>query len=257
MAKSERAARRFFTTHASSYSRSSSFAGGPDLSALLKALAPKKTETALDVGTGTGFTALALAPRVKKAVGVDITEEMLCQARRLAKERGAENVSFRRGNALKLRFPALSFDIVATRRATHHFDSVPAFLREARRVLRPAGRLGIVDMSPPRGAVEFTNGIERLRDSSHVWAYDPLRWRDMLVEAGFSVASESVLGEPISFTDWLQPVRGGGEEEAAIRAAWKEAPARVENLLKADIRRGEIMGWTKHRIIIVASPGTP
>jgi len=257
MPTSEPAARRFFTRYASNYSSNPSFASGSDLDALLAALKPLTTDVALDVGTGTGFTAFALARHTKRVVGVDITEEMLHQSKRLARECHVKNAVFDLGDAMKLRYPNASFNIVTTRRAAHHFDDVPAFLDESRRVLRPGGRLGVVDMSPPRAAVGFSNEIEKIRDSSHVCAYDPGEWRVMLKEAGFGVSSLSVLGEPIAFEDWLYPVAGGGKEEAAIRAAWKSTSPRVKKLLKADIRDGAVRGWTKQRIIIVASPKTP
>jgi ubiquinone/menaquinone biosynthesis C-methylase UbiE len=257
LTESRRSAQRFFARHAAGYAKSSGFAHGPDLEALAKALEPTKTDVALDVATGTGFTAFSLAPLVRSVVGVDITEGMLREARRLAKERRAGNVVFERGDALRLEYPDSSFDIVTTRRATHHFADVPAFLREAKRVLRPSGRLGVVDMSPPRGATGFTNDIEKLRDSSHVRAFDPAEWRLMLGEAGLEISSELILEEPISFGDWLYPVGAGGKEEGAVRTAWKSAPARVRRLLKADMREGVIRGWTKHRIVFVASPETP
>ncbi|HME18296.1 MAG TPA: methyltransferase domain-containing protein [Nitrososphaerales archaeon] len=257
MTESRRSAQRFFAKHASGYAKSSGFAHGADLEALVKALKPAKTDLALDVATGTGFTAFSLAPLVRSVVGVDITDGMLRQARRLAKVRRAGNVTFERGDALRLGYPDASFDIVTTRRATHHFADVPAFLHEAKRVLRPAGRLGIVDMSPPRGATDFANHIEKLRDSSHARAFDPAEWRLMLDEADLEISSELILEEAISLGDWLYPVEAGGKEEEAVRTAWKSASTRVRRLLKAVMHDGVIRGWTKHRIVLVAMSETP
>ncbi len=211
------------------------------------------SEVALDVATGTGFTAIALAKKVGHVTGIDVTDEMLDQATRLARVKGATNVRFELGNALKIGYPQSCFDIVTTRRATHHFKDVPLFLREARRVLRPGGRLGIVDMSPPEGAEAFSNKIEILRDSSHVEAFTPQAWKAMVSRAGFRIVSAEVLGEPVSFEKWLYPVELGGKEEESIRLEWKSAPTRVKRLLKAEVRDGVVSGWTKSRIILVAS----
>ncbi len=248
---------RFFTKHAAGYAKSTGFAKGADLQALLKALHPGKTEVALDVATGTGFTALSLAPLVRNVIGVDITEEMLRQARTLARKRKIENVKFEQGDASKLGYPDSSFNIVATRRATHHFADIPSFLLEAKRLLTPDGRLGIVDMSPPNGAEAFMNKIEKLRDSSHVWAHSPRSWESMLDKAGFELSSELIQAEHLSIVDWLYPVEGGGREAKAVRNAWRSASERVRTLLKADFRDGAVRGWTKRRIIIVASAKTP
>lgn len=243
----------FFAKHAGDYSKSPSHAAGSDLAALMKALRPKKTEVALDVATGTGFTAVTLARLVDHVTGTDLTDKMLDEARALALAQGTANTRFERGDALAIDYPGSSFDIVTTRRATHHFDDVPKFLREARRVLKLGGRLGVVDMSPPEGAEVFSNNIERLRDNSHVEAFTPTAWKSMVLGAGFHITSVEVLGEHVSFERWLYPVTPEGEEEKSIRLAWESAPATVRRLMRADIRDGNISGWTKTRIILVAS----
>jgi ubiquinone/menaquinone biosynthesis C-methylase UbiE len=245
--------KRFFAEHARDYSRSQSHAQGADLDALIRALKPKKFEVALDVATGTGFTAVALAGLVGHVTGIDVTDEMLAQAGRLARERGRTNVRFELGDALKIGYPDSSFDIVTTRRATHHFEDVPKFLREARRILRTGGRVGIVDMSPPEGAEAFSNKIEMLRDKSHVEAFTQAAWKLMVSNADLRIQSSEVLGESVTFERWLYPVERGGREEEAIRRAWGSAPANVKLLLAANFEKGAIRGWTKSRIILVAS----
>ena len=250
---SQDSVRRFFAEHAQDYSRSQSHAQGVDLDALVRALKPKKSEVALDVATGTGFTAIALARLVGHVTGIDVTDEMLNQAGRLVRERGLTNVRFELGDALKIGYPNSSFDLVTTRRATHHFEDVPKFLREAKRILRPWGRLGIVDMSPPEGAEAFSNRIERLRDRSHVRAFSPATWKSMVSKAGLHVQSSEILGEYVTFGRWLYPVEAGGREEESIRRAWSSAPDSVKRLLAARPKKGVVEGWTKFRIILVAS----
>jgi len=244
---------RFFSSHAGDYSKSQSHASGSDLQALIDGLSPVGTETALDVGTGTGFTAIYLAGRVKQVIGIDLTSEMLDQARALVRRSGVANAEFKLGDATTIDFPDSSFDLLTTRRATHHFSDVSKFLSEARRVLEPNGRLGIVDMSPPRGAEAFTNRIEKLRDGSHVKAFTPEAWESMVAAAGFQVISSQVLTERVSFERWLYPVEGGGNEEEAIRSAWESAPDDVKGLLKAEFDGGEIIAWSKSRVVLIAS----
>lgn len=222
------------------------------MAALLKALRPKPADRALDVATGTGFTAVSLARWVKDVIGTDVTDEMLEEARRLAKSEGLTNVKFELGDALKMKFSDASFDVVTARRATHHFQDVPRFLREAKRVLKPGGRLGVADMSPPEGAEAFVNQIETLRDNSHVRAFSPDSWKSMIVGTGFRMTSFQVLGEQITFEEWLSPVEHDGTEERAVRAAWASAPANVRRLLHVAVD-GRVKGWTKSRVVLVAS----
>lgn len=252
MAKERGPAERFFGAHAGGYAKSSSHARGEDLAVLLEALQPKAADLALDVATGTGFTALALAPHVEQVVAVDVTSEMLAEARKLARTEGVVNVAFKIGDALDMKFPDESFDIVTTRRASHHFRDVPRFLNEAFRVLKSGGKLGVVDMSPPEGAESFSNAIEKLRDDSHVEAFTPTVWRSMVSDAGFQVRSFQVLGEYIRFEKWLYPVERGGSEEVKIRQAWDKADSETRRLLQADFDGG-IRGWTKSRVVLIGS----
>ena len=243
----------FFSKHAEDYSKSQSHASGPDLAALIEALGPRKTEVALDVATGTGFTAVTLAGRVKHVTGIDLTEEMLDQARALARSRSVANTEFKLGDAMKMDYPDSSFDILTTRRATHHFDDVPRFLLETKRVLKPGGRIGVVDMSPPEGAESFTNRIEKLRDGSHIEAFTPKAWESMIMRAGFGGLTSKVLDDRVTFERWLYPIEPGGKEERAIRSAWRSSPKTVRSLLKAEFDRDTIAAWSKTRIVLVAS----
>lgn len=245
--------KRFFGAHAHRYSNSASHAHGGDLAALLDALGPRSTETALDVATGTGFTAVALAPLVRQVIGIDVTEEMLTEARRLAAKESLSNLKFELGDALSMRFPDASFDIVTTRRAAHHFKDVPRFLQEAMRVLKREGRLGIADMSPPDGAEAFANRIERLRDRSHMEAFAPGSWKEMVSGAGFRINSIQVLNEEVTLEKWLYPVASGGREEREIRLAWNQATARERELMGGDAHDGVVRSWTKSRVVLVAS----
>lgn len=243
---------RFFGRHAARYAKSHSHAHGDDLAVLIEALGPRLSDVALDVATGTGFTAVALARHVKGVTGIDVTEQMLKEARKLATTERLTNVKFETGEALGLAYSDSSFDIVTTRRAAHHFKDVPRFLREARRVLKPGGRLGVADMSPPGGAEAFSNEVERLRDGSHAKAFSPAAWKTMMSDAGFHITFLQVLAETTPFEDWIYPVQPGGDEEASVRRAWAAASPAVKQLLHAEFEGGTIARWTKSRIVLIA-----
>lgn len=242
----------FFSKYSRDYATNDNFAHGSDLSRLIQLLQPRKIEVALDVATGTGFTAMEIAKNVKQVVAVDITNEMLLEAERLAKENGFNNIRFVRADASNLPVEGTSFDIVTTRRAAHHFSDISSFLREASRVLRPSGRLGIVDMSPPEGTEEFFNRIEKLRDSTHTRALTQREWEIKLAETDLSIEHLESLGERIGFERWLYPVRMGGKEEKEIRDEWKKAPLEIREALEAREKEGRIEGFVKTRIILVA-----
>src|SRR4051812_5311475 len=90
---------------------------GTGAGTLALALAPLVREVVgVDVGTGAGTLALALAPLVREVVGVDVVPELLERAR----ARAPANVTFVEGDATSLPFEAGSFDLACTRRTLHH-----------------------------------------------------------------------------------------------------------------------------------------
>jgi ubiquinone/menaquinone biosynthesis C-methylase UbiE len=125
---------------------------------------PKGGERLLDIGTGAGAFALALAPLVREAVGVDIVPALLAEARK----RAPANVELIEADATALPFPSASFDLVTTARTLHHVARPEVVLAEADRVLRPGGTMLVVDqLAPvdPMAAFEL-NRFERARDPS-------------------------------------------------------------------------------------------
>lgn len=129
---------------------------------------PRGDEAALDVGTGTGPLAIALAPLVREVVGVDVVPEMLAHAREAAT--GVENVSFVESDIAKLPFEDASFDLVTTSRTIHHLQWPDIAIPEMVRVTRLRGRLLVIDQIASADPLEALahNRIERLRDPSHV-----------------------------------------------------------------------------------------
>jgi len=99
---------------------------------------------ALDVGCGTGFLALELAGRGHRVTGVDFAPAMIAAARRKATETGVA-LRLEQGDAEQLEFPARRFDFVISRHLLWTLPHPEAAIDEWIRVLRPGGRLAVVD----------------------------------------------------------------------------------------------------------------
>ncbi len=99
---------------------------------------------ALDIGCGTGFLSLELAARGHHATGVDFAPAMLALARQKAADAGAA-VRFEEADAEALPFPPAAFDLVVSRHLLWTLPHPEAAIDEWRRVLRPGGRLVVVD----------------------------------------------------------------------------------------------------------------
>jgi ubiquinone/menaquinone biosynthesis C-methylase UbiE len=189
---SQRAAekiQRYYTWRASNYDGGSTFEVEHHAEALsLAAITPG--ERVLDVACGTGRGTLGLAQAVGPAGSVDamdLTEAMLEQARRKLESQGlARRVHLRQGNARSLPYPDGSFDLVYN---GYMFDLIPLdgflpILKEMARVLKPGGRLVLVNMSKPDEKITFYERIYTLG-----WAVMPCRpvlMSPYLPQAGFS-----------------------------------------------------------------------
>jgi SAM-dependent methyltransferase len=128
-------------------------------------VAPNGDERAVDVGTGAGTLALALAPMVREVVGVDVVPELLEAARRAA----PPNVSFIEADATRLPFDNGSFDLTCCRRTLHHIARPELVVAELARVTRPGAVVFVDDqIAPvdPLAALELDR-FERSRDPSH------------------------------------------------------------------------------------------
>src|SRR5471032_2151332 len=172
--------------------------------AIVKHLTAKPIEDLLDAGTGTGRMLELLAPHAKRAVGIDVSPEMLAIARdRLAREKLSQ-VQVRLGDIYRLPFAAgnreTGFDTVLFHQVLHYLDDPGAAVSEAARVMRPGGRLAIADFAP--------HGLEFLRDD---FAHRRLGFSDREVKGWFDAA-----GLKAGDSDTIAPVdHKSGEHKAS------------------------------------------
>src|SRR5436190_6716708 len=177
-------------------------------------VAPRGDERALDVGTGAGTLALALAPLVREVVGVDIVPELLERARAGA----PANASFVDGDATSLPFEAGSFELVCTRRTLHHIAHPEPVLAELTRVAARGGLVFVDDQiasADPLEALELDR-FERARDPSHTRTLPDVDFRQ-LFEANGLVLLRARYQTHRRELDYYLPL-AGCEGDAAERA---------------------------------------
>jgi demethylmenaquinone methyltransferase / 2-methoxy-6-polyprenyl-1,4-benzoquinol methylase len=121
--------------------------------ALVDAIDPQPDQRVLDVATGTGLVAFTLARRGgREVIGLDQSEDMLAGARaRLAAEPALEGrVRFVSGEAERLPFDAADFDALTFTYLLRYVDDPAATMRELARVVKPGGRIGMVEFGVPQ-----------------------------------------------------------------------------------------------------------
>jgi ubiquinone/menaquinone biosynthesis C-methylase UbiE len=189
MKTTEQKVQRIFGERASWYTTSAAHTDPQVLARLVELAAPQRDWLVLDVATGTGHTAFALAGHVCAVIGIDLTAEMLEESKQLGAARSISNIALGLADVHDLPFPAETFHLITCRRAAHHFSRIGQALCEMRRVLRAGGRLVIDDRSVPED--DFVdacmNRLDRYHDESHVRQYRPSQWQQLLEDHGFAV----------------------------------------------------------------------
>jgi ubiquinone/menaquinone biosynthesis C-methylase UbiE len=192
---------------------------------------PQSTDLALDVACGPGTFVLALAPRVRFARGIDLTEEMLRQARAFQLERQITNACFDCGDAEQLPYADGSFDLVFCQCSFHHMPKPGLVLKEMVRVTKPEGRIVVIDALSPEGEAKFElhNQIERLRDPSHAESLRLTTFLEMFESLGLEISRQSLKRRQRSFNQWM--LRAGLETK---HKRYQEARKLLEESVEGD-----------------------
>lgn len=118
------------------------------LDELVALVDPGVEERCLELGCGTGRLTRELGRRCQEAIGIDATAAMVERATQRAKALGLDNVTFREALATRLPFPDASFDVVTLSNLLLHLPEPAVAVAEAARVLRPGGRLALLEPAP-------------------------------------------------------------------------------------------------------------
>ncbi len=165
--------------------------------ALVAAFAGRRPHDLVDMGTGTGRVLELLAPYVERAVGVDLSREMLAVARANLDRAGLNHCMVRQGDITQLPLPAASADAVTIHQVLHYASDPAAVVAEAARVLRPGGLLVVIDVAPHQ--------LETLRDHH---AHRRLGFADPEVAGWFAAAglvadgARHLPGKPLTVVLW-------------------------------------------------------
>ena len=143
------------------------------------------------------------------------------------------NMTFVLGDAAGLPFLDDSFDVVLSRLAFHHFPEVEGPFAEMVRVLRPGGRLALIDMEAAEPSLRETeDGIERERDPSHVRNLSRDEMLALFEKHGLAVERREAARIPVSLDNWL-----------ALTKTPADTGRRITSRMENEIRGGEKTGF--------------
>lgn len=250
--------REMFGRVASKYRCSADHTDLEDLDLLFAGLALDPADRVLDVATGGGHTAAALAGRCALVVASDLTPSMLREARALAAEHRAGKVAFAAADAEALPFRDASFDRVTCRIAPHHFPDIRTALSEMTRVTRPGGRIGVIDsVVPGEPSLDaFLNGIEKVRDPSHVRSYRVEEWLELLAGAGLILLQTASLWKSHAFPEWVARTGRPKEVQWEIETMFLSSFPLARETFRVRTERDRVVSYSDEKAIFVArKPG--
>lgn len=238
-----------FSRVAANYARSTFHSSSARLQEVIDLARPRPGDLALDVATGTGNTAFALAPHVRRVIGLDLTREMLNEARRIAGERGVANADWVIGDAANLPFQDETFDIYVVRAAPHHFPDIDQCLAEAYRVLKPDRDAAFIDCAPPVPARDVLHEVEMRRDPSHILSMTVEEWVGRLERAGFEVEMAMARELDWNFDEWMGNMAVEPELSADLARVIEAAQGEARAQLHPERREGKLWHAYWHALI--------
>jgi len=243
-----------FRNVAANYARSTFHSSSIRLQEVVDLARPKAGDLVLDVATGTGNTAFALAPHVRRVVGLDLTREMLLEGRRVSAERNIGNVDWVIGDAMRLPFQDATFDLYSVRAAPHHFADVDLFLAEAFRVLKRGRDAVLIDCAPPVPARDVLHEVEVRRDPSHILSLTVEEWVGKLERAGFEVERAEARELDWNYDDWMGNMAVAPRLAAELATVIESAEGEARGQLHPERRDGKLWHAYWHALIRAHKP---
>lgn len=245
---------RQFGRNARNYANSQGHARGNDLGMVVGLLKAEETMTVLDVATGAGHTACAVAPLVASVVAVDLACEMVAETRELASQKALGNVEALVMDVEALAFDDGSFDAVTCRIAPHHFLDIEKAVAEISRVLNIGGIFVLEDsISPASSRLDrFINEVETLRDPTHVRSYTKAQWKEMLEAAGFRVEMTRKYRKTHNIAQWMDMAGLDADGKAKVLAYFRGASAKAVRHYQIVFEGDLPVSYTDDKIILRA-----
>ena len=235
-----------FDRQSDRYGKSHILSDTSDVTALLKGVDLPLQGCALDVATGGGHTALALARMGWRVTAGDVSPRMLENTEKLLADEGftLETHLF---PAEEISFPNGVFDLVTVRVAPHHFSSPERFVAEVARVLKPEGYFLLIDGTVPDNdpATEtWLHQVEKWRDPSHGRFLSRVAWEGLVTANPLEIVSSTLHEKKQPDLEWyFETAATTPEHRALVLEAIRTIPSSVRSVLRLTEEKDRITWW--------------
>lgn len=230
------AAQRMFGAQAPQYAQSPVHISDHRLDTVQRFVPAAPGQWAIDLGTGAGFTAFAIAANARRVVASDLTLPMLRETRRIGQERQLSNIMPLQNRAEALPIAADSIDLITCRAAGHHFSDLAAAFDEIRRVLKPGGALVMADSVSPEDddLYHWFNDVELRRDYSHIENRKVSVLERMLADRRLHIEARELTATYMTFNHWVERTATPPAEAAALRRDFRNAPPPAKSAFRIE-----------------------
>lgn len=230
--------RKSFTEQAKNFeTKSMNFSKQEYLEYTVSCINPRKKDKVLEVAAGTCACGRAIAPFVQDVTCLDLTPAMLAVGKDLAEKQELCNMNYVLGDAEQMPFLDCSFDIVISRLAFHHFLKPDHCFAEMARVLKPGGKLVVIDMEATEESLrEIQDKIETLRDPSHIKNLSKGEFEAMFVNNHLIIENTNTTQIPVSLTAWLNLTNASAKVSTDISKCFTD-----------EIEGGQLTGFMPYR----------
>lgn len=254
----QHAAQEQFQKQSHRYAKGHILEDTQDVSAALGGIPLPPAAEALDIATGAGHTAFALARAGFRVTASDLTPAMLQRVSEGAAERGL-TIQTRQHSAEALPYPDSTFDLVTCRVAPHHFSSPADFVRESARVLKPGGWFLVIDGTVPDDFPEaeaWLHQVEKLRDPSHNHLLPPREWRALCEENHLAVQKLTIAYRKQPDLEWyFETAATAPESREKVRALITTAGPAIRDQYRLAEEEGKTVWWWPMLSLVAQKPG--
>ena len=229
-------AQQMFGSQAPVYATSQVHVSDASLEAIIRLAAPGPYAWTVDLGTGAGFTAFAMAQSSLRVVASDLTRPMLQETRRIGRERQLSNLMLCHNAAEHLPFADDSLDLVTCRVAGHHFADFEQALDEIHRVLKVGGSLVMADSVAPEddAVADWLNDVELRSDFSHINYRNVSVIEGMLAARELEIVARESVRVYLQFNNWVARTVTPDEEVITLRRDFLEGSPKVREAFEIE-----------------------